>query len=153
MKKVLVLLAALVLIASAAAAEVDLSGMSFDELVELAHQVDQAIWASDGWQEVTVPPGTWKVGEHIPVGKWTIKAPDKDAVLVTYCQAIDAAGGPSIMWPSAYTQQWIYSETHPSGADEVHQITFDCAEGMYVVIQKGNAIFMPFTGKADLGFK
>lgn len=153
MKKIFVLLAALILVASAAVAEVDLSGMSFEELVQLSHDVDQAIWASDGWQEVTVPPGTYKIGEDIPVGKWTIKASERDAVYVSYCQAIDAVGGPNIMWPNAYTQQWIYSESHPNGAAEAHQITFECAEGMYIVVQKGNAVFSPATGKSSLGFK
>lgn len=153
MKKLLVLLAVLSLIASVAVAEVDLSGMSFDELIELAHQVDQAIWASDGWQEVTVPPGTYKVGEDIPVGKWTIKAEDKGATYVSYCQAVDAAGSVVIMWPSAYKQEWVYGEHHSYGAEDTHQVTFECEKDMYIVIAKGNAIFTPYAGKPTLNFK
>ena len=54
-------------------AETDLSGMSFDELIALQKQVNDALWKSNGWKEVTVPVGVYKVGEEIPAGKWTIK--------------------------------------------------------------------------------
>lgn len=58
---------------SFSSAETDLSGMSFDELIALQEQVNIALWNSDGWKEVTVPVGVYKVGEEIPAGKWTIK--------------------------------------------------------------------------------
>ena len=153
MKKALVLLAALVLIASAAAAEVDLSGMSFEELVDLAHRVDQAIWASDGWQEVTVPPGTYKVGEDIPARKWTVKATEAGSVLVYYCAAIDDAGSANI-FGGASTDDWIYSPSartyDPTCQTEA---TYDMKEGMYFIVMNGNAVFTPYMGKSSLGFK
>ena len=52
---------------------IDLSGMSFDDLKALQEQVNTALWASDGWKEVTVPVGVYVVGSEIPAGKWTIK--------------------------------------------------------------------------------
>ena len=153
MKKVLAILAALVLIVSAAVAEVDLSGMSFDELVALAHQVDQAIWASDGWQEVTVPPGTYKIGEDIPARKWTIKATDGGSVLVYYCAVIDDVGHASI-FGGACTDAWIYSENYKGfGGTDQTQVTYDLKDGMYFIVMNGNAVFTPDTGKASLGFK
>ena len=57
-------------------AEVDLSGMSYDELVILKDRIDKTIWDSQEWQEVTVPQGLYKIGEDIPAGKWTILASD-----------------------------------------------------------------------------
>ena len=154
MKKALALLAALVLIASAAAAEVDLSGMSFDELVELAHQVDQAIWASDGWQEVTVPPGTYKVGEDIPAGKWTLSVTEAGELHAYYCEAINEAGDP-ITYPNPYKAEYMYGPKNWMNHDgqQPTQVTFDCKPGYYIVIQEGNAIFTPSTGKSSLGFK
>lgn len=153
MKKLLVFFAALVLIASAAAAEVDLSGMSFEELVDLAHRVDQAIWASDGWQEVTVPPGTYKIGDQIPARKWTIKAQEAGSVLVYYCTSVTDAGTAN-MFGGPSTNAWIYSP-NARGYDPKNQteVTYDMKEGMYFIVMNGNAVFTPYTGKADLGFK
>ena len=34
--------------------------------------ITKTIWESDGWQEVEVPVGVYKVGEEIPAGKWTV---------------------------------------------------------------------------------
>ena len=56
----------------------DLSGLSFDELVLLRDQLNLAIWNSKEWQEVKVPIGVWKIGDDIPVGKWTISAASDD---------------------------------------------------------------------------
>ena len=56
MKKFLFSFIVLVLLITSAAADpVDLSGMSFDELVALRDQLNLAIWNSQEWQEVTVP--------------------------------------------------------------------------------------------------
>lgn len=55
---------------------IDLSAMSFDELLALRQQVNMAIWQSDGWQAVEVPAGMYQVGVDIPAGKWTITAGD-----------------------------------------------------------------------------
>lgn len=52
---------------------IDISGMSYDELIKLQAEVNKAIWASDGWKEVEVPVGVFEVGKEIPAGKWTIK--------------------------------------------------------------------------------
>ena len=47
------------------AEDIDLSGMSIDELVELKDRINLAIWNSQEWEEVTVPQGEWIVGEDI----------------------------------------------------------------------------------------
>ena len=72
MKRTLCIILAFVLVltlAPAAFADVDLSGMSFDELVALKDQINLALWNSADWQEVTVPQGVWQVGADIPAGK------------------------------------------------------------------------------------
>lgn len=71
-KYLLGLLAALIFPAVCTAAGADLSGMSFEELQELSKKVTAAIMESDGWEEVTVPIGIYKIGEEIPAGRWTI---------------------------------------------------------------------------------
>ena len=35
----------------------DLSGLSYDELVQLRDQINLAIWNSEEWEEVSVPSG------------------------------------------------------------------------------------------------
>lgn len=77
MKRVIILfvISAIILsiISSTAIGEIDLSNMTYDELISLQQQISTAIWKSNGWQEVLVPVGIYKVGEDIPAGKWTIK--------------------------------------------------------------------------------
>ena len=51
---------------------IDLSDMSFEELLNLQEMITKKLWESDGWQEVEVPVGVYKVGEEIPAGKWTV---------------------------------------------------------------------------------
>lgn len=73
----IVLLLVLVLVMPLGAlAEVELSTMSFDELVALREQVDMAIMESDEFKEVEVPIGDWIVGKHIPAGEYTVKPVD-----------------------------------------------------------------------------
>lgn len=135
-----------------ALADVDLSGMSYEELVELEKQVEQAIWASDGWQEVTVPPGTYKIGEDIPVGKWLIKPVDGARVDFYYCAEVDEAGSASTS--SAYKYENLFSPSFVSMFEKnpAHEITVDCVAGMYITLENGSVTFSPAV-KTSLGFK
>ena len=80
MKKIYALiLAAVILLAIPTVAfatsgklDIDLSKLSYEELVELKDQINLAIWQSKEWEEVEVPQGIWEVGKDIPEGKWTI---------------------------------------------------------------------------------
>ena len=76
MKKVVMLVLALVLVGVVASAEVDLSGMTYEELVELRDQLDKTIWAMDEWEYVQVPGGDYDVGVDIPAGRWTLVGVD-----------------------------------------------------------------------------
>ena len=57
MKKILPLLIiiAILLSASTSIADVDISNLSYDELVILKDKINLAIWNSYEWQEVQVP--------------------------------------------------------------------------------------------------
>ena len=153
MKRLLsVLLAALLFAGSAAAQAPDLSGLSFDQLVELRDRLNIAIWNCSEWQEVTVPAGVWKVGEDIPEGYWTIRPAEGTYISVAYCDILDAAGqAPAQGWHG-----WNGTLTGKPEGDrtynERHQVDLDMIAGMYF-INRGTCIFTPFTGKQDLGFK
>lgn len=63
MKKIFALLLALFLLPAFSLADIpDISGLSYDELVQLNNQINLAMWNSEEWQEVTVPPGTYQIG-------------------------------------------------------------------------------------------
>ena len=151
MKRLLVLFLSLVLLAGSGAADpIDLSGMSFDELVALRDQLNLAIWNSQEWQEVTVPAGVWKIGEDIPVGYWTIRALPGDYVSVVYCDKLNISGtDPAIGWDG-----WIGTLTgYEDGptASLPHEVSLNMIEGMYFICRH-TVIFTPYAGKPDLGF-
>ena len=91
MKKLFALILALILVSSAAVAEgIDLSGLSFDELLELQQRVNEALWASDGWNHVKVPSGYFEIGSDIPAGRWTITTAEYCSFICFYHSLSDA---------------------------------------------------------------
>ena len=76
MKKLLGILMIVALLFTCAAAE-GLSSMSYDELIALHQQLVKEIMSRPEWREVTVPAGTWVVGEDIPAGTYSISSEDK----------------------------------------------------------------------------
>ena len=158
MKKLLTVILVLALTLPVALAEsIDLSGMSFDELVALRDRINLAIWQSDEWQEVTVPQGVWKVGEDIPAGHWTIKcAPEWRNTHIVLGNALSDGGDGIDAWNSdRYTYERVYNPDHRwyEVGDGVTEYSFNVKDGDYIVIDDGEAIFMPYAGKPDLGFK
>lgn len=146
-----VLLALLLLAPAALAADpVDLSALTFDELVALREQLNLAIWNSQEWQEVTVPAGTWEIGKDIPAGHWSIRAAgDRDINSVAYHDLVDETGhGVAPGWSG-----WNGLLTGPDCRNQEHSsVDLDMAEGMFFTCGKP-VIFTPFAGKPDLGFK
>ena len=73
MKKAFLILIMLVFAVSALAdSGVDLSGLSFDRLLELQAEVEAALWASDEWVRAEVPPGMYRIGTDIPAGRYDL---------------------------------------------------------------------------------
>lgn len=154
MKKLLILslVISLLLSGSAAADGIDLSGMSFDQLVALRDQLNLAIWNSQEWQEVTVPAGIWIVGEDIPAGHWTIRPLPNSYILVTYFDKLDEFGkGVGAGW-----RGWGGNLTSRDENDitygEPREVDLVMEEGMYFKCSQ-SVIFTPYAGKPDLGFK
>ena len=149
----LLFLAAMLLISCAAADPVDLSVMSFDELVQLRDQLNIAIWNSQEWQEVTVPAGVWIVGQDIPAGHWSIRvAGDCDVILVSYFDKLDDAG--LSVAPGSYLFHQTIATPGLSGFGEINAETvdIDMQDGWFFKCD-GAVIFTPYAGKPDLGFK
>lgn len=156
MKKLFVaLFIAALLIPVFASANVDLSSMSYDELVILKDQINLAMWNSEKWQEVTVPDGLWVVGEDIPEGHWTIRCTDSGWNTVYYGSALESNGKHISENTSDYYASVVVGPNHRMNKDGSYrtQIDIDVKAGAYICISGASAIFTPYFGKPDLGFK
>ena len=158
MKKLLaVFVVLLVAFSSVAMADgnIDLQGMTFDELVALKDKINLAIWNSNEWQEVTVPQGVWKVGKDIPAGHWTIKT-EASYATITICTALDETGHDVDIWASDF---YDYKQIrNPKGkyfdeTSDKSEADYDLKDGTYLIIDNGNVVFTPYAGKPSLGFK
>lgn len=132
----------------------DLSGMSYNDLVALKNKINLALWASDDWQEVSVPSGVYTVGENIPAGKWTIRADDDQNVLVYWGDTLDASGV-SLSWEGDfYELADLYSPSNMFyKTGDKTEVTYTLKDGQYLIVDNGIAVFTPYSGSPDLGFK
>lgn len=140
--------------AMASAALPDLSGLSFDELIQLKEKISLELWNRPEWQEVMVPPGVYAVGPDIPAGHWSIRpAEECGPEFVIYGVAtkdqghdIDLFAGDYIMECLCDPTSSIYSLEYKTSTDidmeDGHFVRLDCT-----------MIFTPYTGKPDLGFR
>lgn len=153
MKKIILCLALCFLFILPAAADVDLTGLSFDELVALRDQLNLAIWNSQEWQEVTVPEGIWIVGQDIPAGHWSIRVAAEHDYLYVSCfdllndvEKIPARGSRLVQQAIASPGYSVFGEVTPESTDLILE------DGWYFKCT-GAVIFSPYAGKPDLGFK
>lgn len=139
----------------AQAEAIDLSSMTFNELVALKEQLNLAIWNSKEWQEVTVPQGVWQVGKDIPAGHWTIRTKAVNSRILV-CTALDATGKNVDYDNTEFYYAVIVNNPSSQYFDATShnaEIDYDLKEGSYVIITLGSAIFSPYAGKPSLGFK
>ena len=155
MKKFLALFLVSIFLFSWAAADVDLSGMSFEDLVSLRDRLNLAIWNSQEWQEVEVPIGAWKVGEDIPAGHWTITLAYEGVGNVFYCDCVDDTGySPGRGW-HGYGET-LSTRKNKDGSwaspNDPHIVDFEMVPGMYL-INSSPVTITPYAGKPDLQFR
>lgn len=157
MKKLIIVALVLALLLPAAALSdlPDISGLSYDELVQLKDQINLAMWKSQEWQEVTVPVGVWEIGKDIPVGEWDISvasdAPDAWGTII-YCDKLDASGlGANQLYCKIFHYEQLFSKN--SGTSLRTSIVIDFKPGTFLIIDYGDMLFTPSTGKPSLSFK
>ncbi len=112
----------------------DLSSLSYDELIALHKQVSMAIMQSDEWKEVTVPVGTYVIGEDIPAGNYTV-------VYDGGMQACLYITSPNERYKDAHLLGDIW-ESYTIGK-------LSLSDGQVLEITYGSVVFSPYTG---LGF-
>lgn len=155
MKKLLAIVLIIAMLIPAACAEIDLSGMSYDELVALKDKINLALWATEEWQEVLVPQGVYQVGVDIPAGVWTITAVENLYSVIIYGSALCDNG-----WVDEYSDvhgsyQIIIDKGHKRFREnqDFSSINIELTEGFYIQIQNASAIFTTYTGRPELGFR
>lgn len=158
MKKCLcILLISMLMIPCAFAESIDLSGLSFDELVALKDRINLAIWQNEEWQEVTVPQGVWTVGEDIPAGTWTVKcSPEEhfDYAYISWGEKLSENGENISYTKRSSTGNKVCNPNNKYYKNgEVTEYSFTVQNGDYIVIQLAPVVFMPYVGKPNLGFK
>lgn len=140
------------------AKDIDLSKMSYGQLVILKNLINKAMWESREWQEVTVPQGLYVVGKDIPAGHWTIKCAGSYFANVEVCDVIDSTGkdvNPYSYSSKYYWEEEVYNPTHMlfNEYNNLTECDIDLREGLYVVVKYSSVVFTPYTGKPSFGFK
>ena len=80
MKKLVCILLIALFVTVSAYAETGLEEYSFDELMQIRNMLNAEIMSRPEWKEVTVPAGTWVVGQDIPEGVYSIRNNTKQYV-------------------------------------------------------------------------
>lgn len=156
MKKIFSLLLALALLLPAmASTEIDLSALSFADLVALRQQISQELITRPEWKEVTVPQGVWKVGEDIPAGHWTIIPISGGYCSISISDAINQMGtdiGSS--YSEYYFSDFIESPDYSYfiEGNSKPSIDIELFDGLYIVVKGCSCVFSPYIGKPSLGF-
>lgn len=149
MRRFAALVVVVLLLSAAASAEsIGITSMTFDELVALRNKITEEMMLRDEWQEVTVPAGTYKVGEAIPSGHWVITVPADTYCFVTIGSKLDSNGKEVSSRCDGYYHVALSGrsgDTTPSFVD------LDLKDGTYIEIEHSSVIFSRYTG-IDLGF-
>lgn len=142
MKRFLVFFIAIAMMLGCAIAEIDLSEMNYEELVELQKKINIAIWESEGWQSVKVTPGIYEIGIDIPAGKWVIRPIEGHSAYVTIGASLNNDG-------TSVRQTWYeYIESPTSSgyqSNDTESVTVIITKG-YIQIGWASVIFEPFVG-------
>lgn len=140
MKRILAFILVMLVAALPACAEIDLSSMSFDDLLALQEKVVKEITSRAEWKEVAVPPGIYEVGVDIPVGKWTITS--TDTVSLTWGSALDEYKA-DIPYSAEIADEALWNEGE--------SVSWELIEGTFIMIKYNTVIFTPYV-KQSLGF-
>ena len=152
-KTISILLVILILVPCFSLADLpDISGLSYDELVQLREQINLAIWNSQEWQEVTVPEGTYEIGKDIPAGHWTFRTAAHGYFYIYYFDQPDEFGKYFGRYSTHITQAIASEDFHAFDEVYCHEYDLELKDGWYIYLG-GATVFTPYAGKPDLGFK
>lgn len=144
MKRIVAVLSVvLCMVPAFACADIDLSGMSYDELVELSKDVGLAIMSHEDFDSVVVPMGLWEVGVDIPEGTWIITS-EKDYTSVIYGSKLDESGNDM----NGFSKGNTFADIDKG---ETWRVAVE--NGNYICVKYNQVTFTSDTGSSSLGFK
>ncbi len=129
---------------------------SLNDLVELQRMITMAMWNTEDWQEVIVPIGVYEFGVDIPAKHWSISVPDGEYTIVSWVTKLDESGKDYDYDDELYgtgIMSKTYKHYDKHNGDYPAVIDIDAKDGTYLIVEMGNVVFTPFTGKPALGFK
>ncbi len=138
---IIVLLMGLFLVRLSLAANYDLSGFSYEDLISLQSQISKEIMSRPEFKKVIVPPGSYKVGNEIPAGKWTITATE---------------GMCEVYWGKSLDEYGV-EVPYDDRIDDLDDwgsnssVTWNLTDGTYIVINRNAVTFSP-AAAVTLGF-
>lgn len=137
-------------------ADIPLYKLPYDELVKLKNRINLNMWKRKEWQEVTVPQGTWKVGEDIPAGHWTVKChPGTWATNISWGDHLSDNKEDISYWGRYSISNTVYNPKNETfdPINDISEYSFEVIDGDYIKISYGAAVFMPYVGKPSFEFK
>lgn len=137
-----------------ASTDIDLSGMSLNELIELKNKINLAMFETDGWEEVIVPEGVYVIGEDIPEGKWTVHAAPKHEAGLVHGSCLDNNG--RVRNSNEHSFFKMVTDEEYKKYDKYYDfesVNVDLVDGFFLEVFGSSVIFTPYEGKTDLGFK
>ena len=143
MKRILVLILALVLLCPSALAlrNENLDDISFDDLVQYRRYFDMYLMDRPEFKQVTVPEGIYKIGVDIPAGDWNVIPVSGEQATLTYFEKLDQYGNAPDK--EAY-YMWDRIVNIPDY--EVKSMHFDLKNDMYIKIDLAPVVFTKYTG-------
>ena len=138
MKKTLSLCLFVVILLSSVAAvasDMDLSALSYDELVDLKIKVTTEVMSRPETKSVSVPIGIYEIGVHIPAGEYSLKLDDGHFANITISISDDF---------SDYRNRIDSTMVDEKGVGRMI-----LKDGQFVQVEHGSIFFSAFTG---LGF-
>lgn len=111
----------------------DISGLSAAELLELNHQIQNKLFSEQLVNGITVPMGTYVVGEDIPAGSYRVIL---TAVLNITCGSLI----------EGETEWDVFADATTPIGESVEIGKLVLKEGLNLYIHDATAIFYPYTG-------
>lgn len=155
MKKSFMLFAlALFIVLPSVSCAVNLSKMSFYDLIDLRGQIELELMNRKNWQEVLVQEGIYEVGVDIPAGHWTIMAKDGLLTHVKYGNRKKTSEADIDVRSINFRDEYLYSPNASNFDMYKNKVQTDIVmeNGSYFVVKTCPCVLVPYTGKPYFEF-
>lgn len=133
----------------AKATDIDLSSLSFEQLLSIRDQVNAEMLTRPEWTEVSVPAGVYEVGVDIPEGMWTITAEEHAWISVFVGNEVDETR--SYITSEHYVWETLTGKLSEFANETTNDtFTINLPKGYFISID-GPVVFTKYT-KPALGF-